>query len=531
MHVVFTERSFYDSTAYTECKATPAKPLYNAGILENQRPTFFNSAPAFALRNLTRGNLYSFSSWVKIQGFDSAPIKAILKRESTINCIGTVLAKSGCWSFLKGGFVVNSSSAYSDTSSIFFQNTDGRDVRIDIASASLQPFTEQEWRNNQNRIIEMERKRNITINVADKQGQGIKGANITVEQISNDFPFGSAISSNILDNLPYQKWFLERFDVTVFENELKWYATEAEQGKVNYTIVDQMLEFVKANKISIRGHNILWEDPKYLQKWVSNLKGPELQSAVDSRIQSLMQKYKGQFMHWDVNNEMLHFDFYEQSLGSNATLKIFKKVLELDPSTILFMNDYNVLETCSDPNSTVDNYILKMRELQKGGVGEIGIGLEGHFLAPNPPLIRAILDKFGTLQLPIWLTEVDISKNFDWQTQATYLEQVLREAFSHPSVNGIILWTALQPGGSCYQMCLTDNNMKNLPAGDVVDKLLKEWRTEIIQGTTNDDGSCELSGFLGGYKVSVSHGDMTINQSVTHILSFSLVTVTVTVTV
>jgi len=42
-----------------------------------------------------------------------------------------------------------------------------------------------------------------------------------------------------------------------------------------------------------------------------------------------------------------------------------------------------------------------------------GIGLEGHFTVPNPPLIRAVLDKLATLKLPIWLTEVDISKNLD----------------------------------------------------------------------------------------------------------------------
>ena len=59
--------------------------------------------------------------------------------------------------------------------------------------------------------------------------------------------------------------------------------------------------------------------------------------------------------------------------------------------------------------------------------------------------------------------------------QATYLEEVLREGFSHPSMNGIMLWTALHPNG-CYQMCLTDNNFQNLPTGETVDKLLKEWK-------------------------------------------------------
>lgn len=30
-------------------------------------------------------------------------------------------------------------------------------------------------------------------------------------------------------------------------------------------------------------------------------------------------------------------------------------------------------------------------------------------------------------------------------------------------------------------MCLTDNQFKNLPAGDVVDKLINEWRTKSLE--------------------------------------------------
>ena len=45
--------------------------------------------------------------WVRIEGASSALIRATLQAQNvTYACIGTVLAKSGCWSFLKGGFVL-----------------------------------------------------------------------------------------------------------------------------------------------------------------------------------------------------------------------------------------------------------------------------------------------------------------------------------------------------------------------------------------------------------------------------------------
>ncbi|RXH87623.1 hypothetical protein DVH24_034523 [Malus domestica] len=542
------EGPLYDSTAYTECKLQPEEPLYGGGIIVDRLGNSASSgvySTSFILHNLTQGTIYCFSSWVsqlftllvnyffccwmlgwelvvrlqrivvmfilsnlfswvKIEGAGSALIRASLKTENETNkCVGTVLAKHGCWSFLKGGFVLNSPS---QLSTLFFQNADDRDVNIEITSSSLQPFSVQQWSTYQQYMINTKRKRAVTVHVSDKQGKRLQGLEIDIEQVSKDFPFGSAIAKTILGNLPYQDWFAKRFNAAVFENELKWYATEPEQGKTNYTIADQMLQFVRANQVIARGHNIFWEDPKYTPQWVRNLTGSDLQSAVNSRIQSLMSKYREEFVHWDVSNEMLHFDFYEQKLGPNATLHFFETAHKSDPLATLFMNDFNVVETCSDVNSTVDSYISRLRELRHGGALMDGIGLEGHFTVPNLPLMRAILDKLATLGLPIWLTEVDISSTLDKETQAIYLEQVLREGFSHPSVNGIMLWTAMHPNG-CYQMCLTDNNLQNLPAGDVVDKLLKEWQTGEIEGQTDEHGSYSFYGFLGEYKVSVKYGN------------------------
>lgn len=178
-----------------------------------------------------------------------------------------------------------------------------------------------------------------------------------------------------------------------------------------------MLEFVRSNQITARGHNIFWEDPKYIPLWVNNLNGSELQSAVNTRIQSLIKKYKDEFIHWDVSNEMLHFDFYEQRLGLNATLHFYEMAHQADPLATLFMNEFNVVETCGDVKSTVDTYISRLRELRHGGVLMHGIGLESHFTVPNRPLIRAILDKLAVLGLPIWLTEVDISNTIQKETQ------------------------------------------------------------------------------------------------------------------
>lgn len=96
-----------------------------------------------------------------------------------------------------------------------------------------------------------------------------------------------------------------------------------------------------------------------------------------------------------------------------------------------------------------------------------------------------------------------------------YLEEVLREGFSHPAVKGIIMWSALRRG-NCYQMCLTDDDFNNLPTGDVIDKLLNEWQTGHVEGHTDEHGSYSFFGFLGEHKVTAKY------ESTVFDLTFSL---------
>ncbi|KAL3356623.1 hypothetical protein AABB24_017335 [Solanum stoloniferum] len=514
-------RNVYDHSAWTECQAEPVAQLYNGGILRNKFPIYqpvkdingdMVDSPTLSLENLSQGSIYSFSSWVRVKNVNSALVTATVKPDNKYaKCIGSVIAKKGCWSFLKGGFLWDSTS---NSSEIDFQSSDRtkKFVEIEIINYSLQPFTEREWKLNQFEGIKTERKRGVTIHVVDKNGLRVPGAAVKLSQISTDFPIGTMISRTILGNLPYQEWFLKRFKATVFENELKWYKTEPLPGQFNYTVVDQMMKFVRKNKLIARGHNMFWDDPVYVQDWLENMTVPQLQRAMKSRIKSVMSKYRNEFFHWDVNNELLHFDFYEKKLGPKATLDMFKSMQREDPLATLFLNEYNIVERC-DSKANVDRYIDTFKELKKGGVKVAGIGLESHFSAPNPAFMRAVLDKLATLKLPIWLTEVDVSSMYGLEEQAVFLEQILREAFSHPSVNGIMLWTARSPGG-CYQTCLTDEKFQNLPTGDVIDQLLlNEWTTGTKRGKTNEFGSYNFRGFLGEFKVSILYNRTIVNST------------------
>jgi hypothetical protein len=180
------------------------------------------------------------------------------------------------------------------------------------------------------------------------------------------------------------------------------------------------------------------------------------------------------------------------------------------------MNEFNTLEQPGDPNAVPGRYLGKLFQIKKFGNtndGRMAIGLEGHFTTPNIPYIRAALDTMSKAGVPIWLTEIDVAPG---PNQAANLEMILREVYSHPAVHGIILWTAWHQRG-CYVMCLTDNNFRNLPTGNVVDKLIREWQTRSHAGVADADGYYEAELFHGDYQVTVSHpaANSTVVQSLT----------------
>lgn len=262
------------------------------------------------------------------------------------------------------------------------------------------------------------RKSKVRFQVTHANKTAAQGALVSIKQLKSGFPFGCGMNRYILESTGYQNWFTSRFKATTFTNEMKWYSTEKIQGQENYTVSDAMVKFAKQNGISIRGHNILWDNPKYQPDWVKSLSSEDLRKAAEKRINSVVSRYRGQLIAWDVVNENLHFSFFEDMLGENASAKIFSMAYQLDPTTVMFMNEYNTIEHCEDETASAINYIKKLQQIQQypGNDGILAaIGLQGRFSPgqPNFAYMRSSLDILASTGLPVWLTEVDVGKDPD----------------------------------------------------------------------------------------------------------------------
>lgn len=256
-------------------------------------------------------------------------------------------------------------------------------------------------------VVLQTRRRRVRIQARDAHGRKLLNATISIKLTKPRFPFGCAINKNILDNPAYQNWFLPRFSVTSFEDEMKWYSTEAVQGIEDYSVPDFMMAFAKKNGISVRGHNVLWDDPRFQPAWAASLSPPQLSEAATKRVKSIMSRYKGQVIGWDVVNENLHFNFLEGKLGPVASKTFYQQAHQIDPGTTMFLNEYNTIEESGDPQSSPANYVGKLNQVKDSG--PTGIGLEGHFSTLNLAYMRSAIDTLGATGAPVWITEVDVA--------------------------------------------------------------------------------------------------------------------------
>nr|XP_016452880.1 PREDICTED: endo-1,4-beta-xylanase A-like [Nicotiana tabacum] len=523
----------YNYNASTECLAEPQRVQYKGGKLRNPkfelgldgwtsyagaslevRRTFSGNNFMVAYNRsqnnetfsqqvyMDKGKYYTFSAWVRVSEGSETTVSAVITTPgNSMRVIASGNAYPGCWTMLKGGFQPEF-SLLTDLHFLCYNKT----VEFWVDNVSLKEFNQTEWRVHQQRAIRRVRQRKILLQITDKLARPIRGVKVNIKFRKPVFHVGCGVTDTFVKYKKYQEWFLEKgFTASVFTNQMKWYWTESRQGIENYTIPDAMFQFFKDHGIAIRGHNVLWDKPNMNQLWLHAMTPKELLATAVRRLASVMARYFNDIFEWDVVNENLHFHFFEDKIGPQASGMFYHIAHVIDPNATLYLNEFNTLEIPGDIYASPHKYIKKFREIRSYPGNEnltIGFGLQAHFPSgkPNMPYIRAVFDFLSETKMPIWLTEMDVQNTTN---QAVYLEEIMREAFAHPGVEGMIVWAPWKPGANCTGLCLTDDNFKNTRAGDVVDKLMAEWKTPELNGKTNSKGLYKYYGFLGDYTVTL----------------------------
>lgn len=348
------------------------------------------------------------------------------------------------------------------------------------------------------------------------------GDKIVIEQLTHEFWFGCAITNGIAgdrmsaeDKRQYKEKFLENFNSAVTENAVKWIDMERVRGEVNYATVDGILKWTEENNIPLRGHNIFWGIPNRVQPWLKEMDDIELSKALRNRAETLAAHYKGRFAEYDLNNEMIHGNYYEDRFGPGITKQMAEWVYNSDPDAKLFLNDYDILT-----GNKLTEYMAQIRTLLKQGVPVAGIGVQGHLHAESfdRTQLRNALDSLSIFKLPIRITEFNMpgqrSKFLkDTKQEMTPLEEEQKAkdivdyysiCFAHAQVEGILMWGFWAGANWIPASSLYRRDWSPTPAAEAYKNLIfKEWWTKE-SGAADKNGTYSTMAFYGKYKITVN---------------------------
>ncbi|ELT91425.1 hypothetical protein CAPTEDRAFT_107084, partial [Capitella teleta] len=234
--------------------------------------------------------------------------------------------------------------------------------------------------------------------------------------------------------------------------------------------------------VKMRGHTIAWGKEDKLPNWLLTKDQIEIGMEVQRRIEYMMEHYGDSITNWDVLNENIEGQWLEKNTGNLEFIQsMFRLIRQLQPEADLFMNDYGIVTNGKYSSA----YRRKAGLFLANGALVQGLGIQSHVRIDdivNIEIMKHRLDLVAEAGLPLWITELDV-EDFDVSSRADKLSALLRLYFSHPSMEGIIMWgfwSETNDMGLRGASLVDGSSFIENEAGAAVRKLLRdEWWTDM----------------------------------------------------
>jgi endo-1,4-beta-xylanase len=264
---------------------------------------------------------------------------------------------------------------------------------------------------------------------------------------------GGAVEPQHIDCDPtYGEVLSREFNILVSENAFKLWAIHPTADQYTFEGTDTIVEFAEAHGMKVRGHTLLWY--RYMPDWIENASFTPEQwdQVIHDHIATVVGRYKGRVVYWDVLNEVVRDSGSEElrqtnwsdGLGPDFVDKVFIWAHEADPDALLFYNDYGA-EGLGRKSDRVYDLVKGMLER---GVPIHGVGLQLHLATSGAPKLENVqrnIERLGELGLQVHITEIDIRLPDDasadlFETQAKMYRDYLEVCLAAENCTAFVMW-------------------------------------------------------------------------------------------
>ena len=285
-------------------------------------------------------------------------------------------------------------------------------------------------------------------------GQAGSAPTLRLELPGHHLHLGTAMNARALESDPrYGPTAAAQFNMMTTEGEMRWAYTEPQLGVRDFSAADKLVDYARANRMKVRGHNLVWHDenPQWLED--GQFDRDQLKSILRAHILAVVGHFRGRVSQWDVVNEPLDADgsfrdsVWLRGIGAGYIGLAFRWAHQADPSARLFINDYSL----ESPGPKLDGMVRLVSRLRARGVPIGGVGFQCHFglgsaiTSTTGGSLESAMKRFDDLGVRTAVTELDVSISADpssdeLRDQGAVYGRVLAACMHTRTCHTVVVW-------------------------------------------------------------------------------------------
>ncbi len=253
-----------------------------------------------------------------------------------------------------------------------------------------------------------------------------------------------------------------------------WYELfEPREGRYNWGIKDNIVDWLTENDITIQGRPLFWFHPVVTPEWLKNKTFAELLSYVENHTRDLVSHYGDRVLQWEVVNEYHDWANIHEHTPEQITQVVrlaCDKTKEINPNVVRILNncapwsEYAAWGHFARQKEPADRRLRTTRQfiqdLHEENVDYDVLGIQIYFPRRDLSDIVRMLERFEKFNKPIYITEIGATSGpsvqtihsdrmhisqepYDWhrqwdeELQADWLQQVYTLYYSRPNIKAI----------------------------------------------------------------------------------------------